>query len=641
MEEQVDLSEILISARLESHRMRHFFIGVEHLFIALLELRGGLMSHILADEGQSSEFVADLIRRKVGKGGRTHHWTGIPNTPRANVVLDIAHEVALSQGRREVYERDLLMAIFEERDNLCMRVLKALKLDLDALRKQVQTRPLARAVSQTFLAIVFAPDFEGGLVNDQLYILRRMFHGYAQLRIEARLTGGYTSAEVLVATPIRVDGREDASVVAKIDHKDAIIEEAQRYERFVKNTLPPLTARLEDKPTAPDISDLAGLKYTLITDSEGKSRTIRAVLREWSGDRIGQWLSQRLFHTFGAKWWQQRTPYRFAVWQEYDHLLPPILTLEVVKPQDLSRPALILKDPIRRSAVTYLEYGTQVAVDNFAVHKVDEERGILILALGQHGSTARPYQIEVRGIDFKQDAYYRNEIVERLVGKVWLTRHEQFLQGVRLLQPDFDEQAETLPFDRDRLPNPLVFYARLLDVVIDGTLCTTHSDLHLGNIMLGQDDIPLLIDFARARDGHALFDWATLEMSLLTELVAPLVHSSWDDVRAVTRHYLLFSRGSVLPSASEALQNAFRAIQGVREVVQICLAHPASWHEYYVALTFLALRAMLWESIPLAGRRLMLYVAAAAIRESVGLIAPQGQGRGTPMDKTDVPASLD
>jgi hypothetical protein len=639
--EQIDLSEILISARLESHRMRHFFIGVEHLFIALLELRGGLMSHILADEGQSAEFVADLVRRKVGKGGRIHHWTGIPTTPRANVVLDIAHEIALSQNRREVYERDLLMAIFEERDNLCMRVLEALKLDLNALRKQVQTRPLTRAVSQTFVAVVFGPGFEGGLVNDQLYILRRMFHGYAQLRVEARLTGGYTSAEVLVVTPINVDGREDASVVVKLDHKDAIVEEAQRYERFVKNTLPPLTARLEDKPTAPDISDLAGLKYTLITDSKGKSRTMRTVLHEWSGEQIGQWLSQRLFPIFGAKWWRQRTPYRFAAWQEYDHLLPPILTLEVLKPQEAAKPSLVLKDPIRRSAVTRLEYGVQVAVDNYTVHKVDEEHGILTLALGQRGSTTRPYQIEVRGIDFKQDAYYRNEIVERLVGKVWLTRHEQLLQGARSLQPDFDEKAETLPFHNKRLPNPIIIYERLLDMMIDGTLCTTHSDLHLGNIMLGQDDIPLLIDFARARDGHTLFDWATLEMSLLVELVAPLAHGGWDDVRRVMNYYVLFNGGGVPPLAPKELQNGFRAVQGVRQVVEICLANSARWQEYYIALAFVALRAMLWETLPMAARRLMLYVAGVAIQEFVGSIAPQGQGGGNPSDATDFPASLD
>jgi len=639
--EQIDLSEILISARLESHRMRHFFIGVEHLFIALLELRGGLMSHILADEGQSAEFVADLVRRKVGKGGRAHHWTGVPNTPRTNVVLDIAHEIALGQGRKEVYERDVLMAIFEERDNLCMRVLEALKLDLDMLNKQVQTRPLMRAVSQSFVSIVLAPGFQDELVKDQLYILRRMFYGYAQLRVEARLTGGYTSADVLVVTPINIDGREDASVVVKLDDKDAIVEEAQRYERFVKNTLPPLTARLEEKPTAPDISELGGLKYTLITDSKGKSRTMRTILHEWSGEQIGQWLSQRLFPIFGAKWWRQRSAYRFAAWQEYDHLLPPILTLEVLKPHEVPKPVLTLKDPIRRASVANLEYGAQVAIDNFTVHKVDEERGILTLALGQRGSTTRPYQIEVRGIDFKQDAYYRNEIVERLVGKVWRTRQEHFWQGVGLLNPDFDEKAETLVVGSNRIPNPLTSYEQRLDAIIDGTLCTTHSDLHLGNIMLGQDDIPLLIDFARARDGHTLFDWATLEMSLLAELVGPLAQGGWDDVRRVANYYLLFNGGGVPPLASKELQNALRAVRGVRQVIEECLAHPGRWHEYYIALTFVALRAVLWESMPIAARRLMLYVSGIAMYEFIGLTAPQGQGGGGLNDATDFPATLD
>jgi ATP-dependent Clp protease ATP-binding subunit ClpA len=62
----IELKDILINARQESHRMRHYYLGIEHLFIALLEIKSGLTSNILAESGLSSEYVIDAIRRKTG-----------------------------------------------------------------------------------------------------------------------------------------------------------------------------------------------------------------------------------------------------------------------------------------------------------------------------------------------------------------------------------------------------------------------------------------------------------------------------------------------------------------------------------------------------------------------------------------------
>src|SRR5689334_14762735 len=106
----IPLKDILITARQESHRMRHFFLGVEHLFIALLEIKSGLTSSILSDEGFAPEYVIDAIRRKAGKGSRHRLWAGIPNSPRTDVVLSIAQEIAQEQERQNIYERDLLIA---------------------------------------------------------------------------------------------------------------------------------------------------------------------------------------------------------------------------------------------------------------------------------------------------------------------------------------------------------------------------------------------------------------------------------------------------------------------------------------------------------------------------------------------------
>jgi ATP-dependent Clp protease ATP-binding subunit ClpA len=58
----IPLRDILISARQEAYRMRHFYLGVEHLFIALLEIKGGLASSIMEEHGLATEYVIDAVQ---------------------------------------------------------------------------------------------------------------------------------------------------------------------------------------------------------------------------------------------------------------------------------------------------------------------------------------------------------------------------------------------------------------------------------------------------------------------------------------------------------------------------------------------------------------------------------------------------
>ena len=110
------LNDMLIGARQESYRMRHFYVGAEHLFIALLDSKGSLTGNIIQVYGLTPGYVIDAIRRKIGKGGKHRLWAGVPNTPRADVLMGIANDLALEAGREEISERDLLTAIFEEKE---------------------------------------------------------------------------------------------------------------------------------------------------------------------------------------------------------------------------------------------------------------------------------------------------------------------------------------------------------------------------------------------------------------------------------------------------------------------------------------------------------------------------------------------
>lgn len=625
-----------MAARQEAYQMQHFFVGAEHLLIASLSIRGSLAGNIVQEFGLTPEYVIDAIRRKVGKGSKARLWAGVPNTPRTDLILNIADTIAGEAGHEEIDERDLLIALFEEKDSVPLRVLDALGLtDVDKLADLARSFTLIVETQQPYIQVEYGEEYnpQYQLSKDHLYLIRRMFYGYKKLRIERQLTGGYSDANVLVITPIHADSREDVPLVAKINKVDDALDEVQRYEAHVKNRLPAMTARIEEKPTVPEMSKLAGIKYTLVTGYDRVPRDLRAVMNEWTPKEIGDWIKQELFPTFGRMWWTQTRPYRFQVWREYDWLLPPILTLEYSPKTPLDN-AYRLRMPLKRAQFRRLDYGDFVTVENFVVQKVYPERNTIQLAVAHGIDSARAYKIEVRGVDFTNAAYYRGEVIEKITGTVWQTRAQHLMNAVRMLEPDFDAQAEKIQVNEDiKLINPIWAYEGFLDSFVNGSLGTIHGDLHPGNMMLGPKNSAFLIDFAHTRDGHTIFDWANLEVSLLVDYVVRYAGTSWDDMRRAIQQIALVNGGETFEHDPTQLRQALHLIAKVRQITAMCLANPDHWAEYYYALTFCALRAMTWETVSLEGRRLSFLVAGLAINEL--------RTRHRPTSGTDTPSPDD
>ncbi|MFN8527137.1 MAG: Clp protease N-terminal domain-containing protein [Anaerolineae bacterium] len=632
------LRDILINARQESIRMQHYYIGVEHLFIGLLMIQNGLTSGLIEEQGLTPEYVIDAIRRATGKGIKARMWAGLPNTPRADIVMGIANDLAIDQGRPEqINERDVLIGILEENESIPARVLKRLNVDLAALLHGANTRQSEYEGRQPYLQIDFAPSFSAldALSDEHLFILRRMFYGYERIRLERKLSGGFSSAVLLLITPINDEGMQGAPVVAKIDAQDLILDEAQRYELHVRGSLPPLTARLEEKPTTAENCDVAGLQYTFVGASEASDANSHMTARDLGMQRFGEWLKRDLYPVFGKTWWKQQRAYRFQVWAEYDYLLPPVLTLEYLGDDETVQPKHVLRDPIRRSKLAEIEYGDIVAVEGFTVQRVFRDQNIIHITSGKGSEAAkRAYKISVRDMDTGETAYYRGEPIERIVGRVWKNREELLQAAMNMLYPDFDTNQKTMPGipGLETLPNPLRAYNTLLELWINGSISRIHGDLHLGNVLVGPHDTPFLIDFAETRMGHSLFDWACLEVSTLAEWVIPAFGANWEGIRAAAQVIRSMNRGESLEAPTEEKLDAFRPVLAIREIAQDSLRVPGKWAEYFVALTLCALRALTWETMSVGGRRLMLYVAALAVYELIN--RPVGEDQ-TPFE-TDV-----
>src|SRR5260221_699386 len=133
-----------------------------------------------------------------------------------------------------------------------------------------------------------------------------------------------------VVRPFQADGRSDALDVVKIAERQSILWEKKRYDSFVKDTLPPTTARIEADPALPDRVPLGGLKYTFV---RFRGEDLPVSLRDFTENHIAgdvaAFLWEALYNGFREAWWGQAQPYRFAAWQEYEFLLPPTLVVDV------------------------------------------------------------------------------------------------------------------------------------------------------------------------------------------------------------------------------------------------------------------------------------------------------------------------
>lgn len=616
------LKDVLISARQESHRMRHFYLGVEHLLIALLTIRNGITSTIMMEYGLSAEYVIDAIRLKIGKGGRHRLWTGMPTTPRAEVVLSLADEIARENGRMSITQRDLLIAILEESDSVPLRVLRSLGIDIQEARKKAQELEITTSSVPSLLHIDISPTLDLELTRDQLYILRSMFSDYIRISIESHLNGGYSDAVLMVVRPYQPGGGAHAPVVVKLGPAENIVEEYQRYERYVKATLPILTSRVEERPTAPDGYDIAGLRYTFVVGDDGRAHDLRDMLPRWSGNELGHWLNKHLYMYFRDGWWSQSRPYLFEVWQEYDWLLPPLLTIQCESGHHSSSNVHEIRYPVKRQEIEKYDLGDAVIVENFVVQKINREQGSIRLVLGQGEHHIRAYQIEVHGINFDDDTYYRGEVVERIAGHIWQNRRTALLGAVMALEPDFEFKQKQISFANILLPNPLIVYDQILDMTIDGTLSTIHGDLHCGNVLLGPANSALLIDFEHTREGHTLFDWATLELSLYSEYIAPMIGEGWEPIRQAMGFLIDINQGRRI-NASAEIAEALQVILTLRQIVAKHLANPDHWGEYYTALLLVTLRAITWETMPVGSRRLAYVISALSAYEMLKL---RGEG---------------
>ena len=319
-----------------------------------------------------------------------------------------------------------------------------MEVDLDRLEVEAANWSDQRRPEPPPVPIEVGKTISPALDEMETLVLRQMFRGYGRLLIERQLDGGFTRARVLVASPQRVDGNMDASVVVKLDERQTILYEKMRYDSFVRDTLPPATAHVLGSPVVPDQSTQGGLKYTFLRNA-GEDRPIDLLdyAQEYGPAAVSDLLWNGLYEVFGTTWWKQHHEYSFGAWQEYEMVLPAALVVEVAP--GLGGATRRLTPQGQWSRRGRFSPGEVVMLEGFTVADFYPAReGVQLMAGGGSEAVSKSGKVEVRGIRPSKE-FYRGAVIGQLVGRVISTRDELLYESVKALNPPFDLDGERLP----------------------------------------------------------------------------------------------------------------------------------------------------------------------------------------------------
>lgn len=424
-------------------------------------------------------------------------------------------------------------------------------------------------------------------------LLQAQFRTYQRVLIEAEFRSGYSGARTLLALPIHADNRHDAATIIKMGAKPAIEQEFANYETFVRNTLPPMTARILSRPLTTRRSrspiPLAALRYTFIGEPGQKPTSLRQQLLQ---DADPLWL-EKLFRTFGTNWWRQHQPYRYRIAAEFDRKLPAHLVIQPLSGQRgrVSGRLLDGREPYQSGQ---WQVGDMVECRSFRVaeHRMEGSTpGGYMALLGQTANGHIATRIRWLG------ERYRDGLVGRVVAtrEVLLAKELERVSSEQLAvnseqSPVATLQSLNLSISQSLLPT-------LLNETIQGTCSVIHGDLNLENVLVGPEGVVWLIDFAETRLGPPVYDFAHLGAELIAHVIA------LQEPDAAAFH-------------TQFCHNGYPLLDRLEKLAQQCLFDRDDLREYHLALTLSCLGALKYSNLD-RHQKVLLAVAAASLVDRV------------------------
>src|SRR5207342_223133 len=121
----------------EARRLRHHYVGTEHLLLGLVREDRGLAARVLASLDVTLEKTRDSVRAIVGEGGPGDLLTGpqqIPFSSGAKKTLELALREALTFGHNYVGTEHILLGLVSADAGPALEILAAQGVEGDQIR---------------------------------------------------------------------------------------------------------------------------------------------------------------------------------------------------------------------------------------------------------------------------------------------------------------------------------------------------------------------------------------------------------------------------------------------------------------------------------------------------------------------------
>src|SRR4030065_592378 len=136
---------VLSLAHQDAERMRHNYIGTEHLLLGVIREEGGVAGRLWRELGLESDRVQEIIERLAGTGG--FRGGKLDLSPGTQQVLEHAVDEARKMGHHYIGTEHILLGLVRYDEGVALDVLRKLGINADQIRRQ--TRRVLQETSST------------------------------------------------------------------------------------------------------------------------------------------------------------------------------------------------------------------------------------------------------------------------------------------------------------------------------------------------------------------------------------------------------------------------------------------------------------------------------------------------------------
>ncbi len=127
----------------ESKRRQHYYLGVEHIFLAFAKVEEPFFREVMEDLSLDTDHVITFLNEHLNVT-RQYIGVGLKIPPATRNIFRLAWEEAQRWGREELSSTDLLIAIFQESHSLPPRIFRSFGLDADYVLRRISAKIRSR-----------------------------------------------------------------------------------------------------------------------------------------------------------------------------------------------------------------------------------------------------------------------------------------------------------------------------------------------------------------------------------------------------------------------------------------------------------------------------------------------------------------